>query len=84
MLSTIDMAYKDLKKRTDIISMDLSADEMVRLAFKKKLGKIRKNDIAELCPSISISAIEKGIAKILADGEIEKKGSGKNTFYVKK
>ena len=57
---------------------------MVELAFERKIGKITKSDIAELCPGLSISAVEKGIARLLAEGRIEKLGNGRSTFYIKK
>lgn len=84
MLSIVDMAYKDFEDRLKLVTKKVSANEQVELAFEKKLGKIKKSDIAELCPNLSISAVEKGIAKMLADDKIEKMGAGKNTFYVKK
>ena len=40
--------------------------------------------VAELCPSLSISAIEKAIAKMVKEGRLEKMGSGKTTYYVVK
>ena len=53
-------------------------------AIKKKLGKVTKSDVAELCPSLSISAIEKEIDKMVEEGRLEKMGSGKTTYYVVK
>ena len=83
-LSIVDMAYRDFESRVSLVTKKVSASEMVELAFERKIGKIKKSDIAELCPGISISAVEKGIAKLLSEGKIEKLGSGRNTFYVKK
>ena len=62
----------------------VNANEMVELAFERMIGKITKSDIAELCPGLSISAVEKGIAKLLAEGKIEKLGNGRSAFYIKK
>ncbi len=84
MLSIVDMAYKDFESRVSLVTKKVNANEMVKLAFERKLGKIKKSDIAELCPGLSISAIEKGIAKLLSEGKIEKLGNGRSTFYVKK
>lgn len=84
MLSIIDLAYKDFEERLDLVTIKVNSNIKVRLAFDKKIGKITKSDVAELCPGISISAIEKGIAKLLKEGKIEKQGKGKNTFYIKK
>ena len=54
------------------------------LRTKKKLGRVTKSDVAELCPSLSISAIEKAIAKMVEEGRLEKTGSGKTIYYVVK
>ena len=84
LLSIVDMAYKDFEDRLTLIKKDVSANELVSLAFNKKIGKITKADIVELCPNISVSAVEKGIANLLKEGKIRKLGNGRNTFYVKK
>lgn len=84
LLSVIDMAYREFENRLELVQKKVSANELVELAFERKIGKIKKSDIAELCPNISVSAAEKGIAKMLAEGKIEKLGSGKNTFYIRK
>ena len=84
LLSIIEMAYDDFEDRVKLISKKASAYELVDNAIKKKLGKVTKSDVAELCPSISISAIEKAIAKMVEEGRLEKMGSGKTTYYVVK
>ena len=84
LLSIIDMAYRDFEDRLELVQRKATANEQVELAFEKKLGKVKKTDIMELCPNLSASAVEKGIAKLVTDGQIEKLGSGKNTFYVRK
>ena len=83
-LSIIDMAYRDFESRVALVTKKVSANTMVALAFDRKIGKIKKSDIVELCPGLSVSAIEKGIAKLLEEGKIEKLGSGRSTFYIKK
>ena len=84
LLSIIEMAYEDFEDRVKLISKKASAYELVDNAIKKKLGKVTKSDVAELCPSISISTIEKAIAKMVEEGRLEKVGSGKTTYYVVK
>lgn len=83
LLSIIDMSYRDFEGRLELVKKKVYASELVELAFERKIGKIKKKDIVELCPSISISAVEKGIKKLLNEGKIRKEGNGKNTFYVK-
>ena len=84
LLSIIEMAYEDFEDRVKLISKKASAYELVDNAIKKKLGKVTKSDVAELCPSLSISAIEKAIAKMVEEGRLDKMGSGKTTYYVVK
>ena len=72
-LSIIDMAYKDFEERLEIVHKKLNANELVELAFDKKIGKIKKSDIVELCPNLSVSAVEKGIANVVGKGK-EKAG----------
>jgi len=84
MLSIVDMAYKDFESRLDLVTAKVSANERVRMVFDKKFGKVTKSDVVELCPGISVSAVEKGIANLIKEGVIEKMGSGRNTFYIKK
>lgn len=82
LLSVIEMAYEDFEDRVKIISKKMSAYDIVDNAIKQKLGKITKSDVAELCPSLSISAIEKAIAKMVKEGKLDKQGSGKTTYYI--
>ena len=84
LLYIVDMAYRDFEGRLDIIKAKVSSSDMVRMAFEKKVGKVTKSDIAELCPGISISAVEKGIVQLVKSGEVLKMGNGKKTFYIKK
>lgn len=84
LLSIIEMAYDDFEQRVKLISKKMSAYELVDNAIKQKLGKITKSDIAELCPSLSISAIEKAMAKMVEERKLEKQGSGKTTYYIVK
>ena len=56
----------------------------IRLAdFSQFLFKYQ-SDIANTCPDISISMIERTLKEMLDKGEIIKVGSGRTTSYVKK
>lgn len=83
MLAIISMAYSDFEERLELVKTKVSANDLVEMAFERKIGRIRKSDIVELCPGLSTSAVEKGIKRLLDDGKIRKEGNGKNTFYVK-
>lgn len=83
LLGTILAAYKDFEERYEIIEEKLPALEMVRKAAGNKIGKFSKQDIMELCPSLSISSIEGSLRKLVKEGALLRGGSGKNTYYVR-
>lgn len=83
LLGTILAAYKDFEDRFEIIGEKLPALEMVRKATENKIGKFSKQDIRELCPSLSISSIESSLRTLVAEGELMRGGSGKATYYVR-
>ncbi|MDE6634014.1 MAG: hypothetical protein K2J96_01970, partial [Bacteroidaceae bacterium] len=56
--------------------------ERVREIVSCHLGKITKREIMELAPDISETTIEKTLAKMLAEGVIEKVGKARATGYV--
>ena len=82
-LGTILAAYKDFQDRAALVEEKLPALEMVRRASKNKIGRFSKQDIRELCPTLSDSSIEGAFRKMIACGEIKKEGSGKNTCYFR-
>lgn len=83
MLGTILAAYKDFEERVALVEVKLSALEMVRRASQNKIGQFNKQDIRELCPTLSDSSIEGAFRKLIASGELQKKGNGKNTCYFR-
>lgn len=83
LLGTILAAYKDFEDRFEIIGEKRPALEMVRKATKNKIGKFSKQDIRELCPSLSISSIEGSLRTLVKEGELMRGGSGKATYYVR-
>ena len=82
-LSTILAAYKDFEDRFEIVEDKLPAVDMVRKATMNKIGKFTKQDIRELCPSLSISSIEGSLRKLVSSGEIKREGTGKSTYYIR-
>ena len=57
--------------------------EMVRRASENKIGRFNKQDIRELCPTLSDSSIEGALRKLVSDGELKKEGKGKSTCYFR-
>ncbi|MGO5078330.1 Fic family protein [Oscillospiraceae bacterium LCP25S3_E3] len=83
LLGTILSAYKDFEDRFALIEVKLPAIEMVRQATMNKIGRFTKQDIHELCPSLSISSIERALRKLVDSEELKKEGAGKNTCYYR-
>lgn len=83
LLGTILAAYKDFADRFALVETKLSALETVRRATMNKVGRFTKQDIRELCPSLSISSIEGAIRKLVVFGELKREGSGKSTCYYR-
>lgn len=83
LLSTILAAYKDFEDRFKIVEEKLPAIDMVRKAANNKIGWFTKQDIRELCPSLSISSIEGALRKLIELGELRREGNGKNNRYVR-
>jgi Fic family protein len=82
-LGTILAAYKDFEDRFALVETKLPAVEIVRRATLSKIGRFTKQDIRELCPSLSISSIEGGLRKLVASGELKRESKGKNTCYFR-
>jgi Fic family protein len=83
LLGTILAAYKDFEERFALVETKLPALEMVRLATLNKIGRFTKQDIRELCPSLSVSSIEGSLRKLVDLGELKREGFGKSTCYFR-
>lgn len=82
-LGTVLAAYKDFEDRFALVEIKRTALETVRMASQSKIGRFTKQDIRELCPSLSLSAIESALRKMVDDGELKREGSGKNICYYR-
>ena len=83
LLGTILSAYRDFEERFSLVETRLSALETVQRASMKKVGRFTKQDIRELCPSLSLSSIEGALHKLVASGELKREGAGKNICYYR-
>lgn len=83
LLGTILAAYKDFEDRFALVETKRSALDMVRMATQNKIGRFTKQDIRELCPSLSLSSVEGALRQLVALGEIRREGQGKGTRYVR-
>lgn len=82
-LGTVLAAYKDFEDRFALVEIKRTALETVRMASQSKIGRFTKQDIRELCPSLSLSAIEGALRKMVDDSELKREGSGKNICYYR-
>ena len=83
LLGTILSAYKDFEERFELVEEKLTAPEVVRKATLTKIGRFTKQDIRELCPSLSLSSVEGALRKLVASGELKREGKGKNICYYR-
>ena len=83
LLGTILAAYKDFEDRFALVETKCSALQTVRMATQNKIGRFTKQDIRELCPTLSLSSVEGALRQLVALGEIKREGQGKGTRYVR-
>lgn len=83
LLGTVLAAYKDFEDRFALVENKLPALETVRRATMNKIGRFIKQDIRELCPSLSVSSIEGALRKLVVSGELKREGLGKNICYYR-
>ena len=53
------------------------------MASQSKIGRFSKQDIRELCPSLSLSSVESALRKLVDTGELKREGVGKSTVYYR-
>ncbi len=83
LLGTILAAYKDFEERVEIVEVKRSALEMVQIASRQRIGRFTKQEIMELCPTLSISSVELALRKMVASGELIREGSGNKIEYYR-
>ena len=85
MLGVVVKAYNEFEDRVEHLRhRKMSKAERIKVLIEKTPGKIAKKEIAQACPDISVTTIERTLAELLAGGFIEKVGAGRSTAYVKK
>ena len=85
MLGVLIKAYNEFEDRVEYLRhRKVSKPERIKGIIERTAGKITKKEIAEACPDISLTTIERTLAELMASGFIDKIGSGRSTAYVKK
>lgn len=84
-LGVVLKGYYEFEDRVEYMRhVGMSKPDRVKAVFDRKVGKITKADIVELCPDISLATIENTLYSLLTSGYIEKHGKSRGTYYTKK
>lgn len=83
LLGTILAAYRDFEARVSAVAEKPLAIDQVRRAVRSKLGKFTKSEIMELCPGVGKASVENALKKMVENGELQRHGSGRATFYTR-
>ena len=84
-LGVLLKGYNEFQDRIEHLKYrKLSKADGVKAVFEKRLGIVKKSDIATLCPDISETTIERTLKELLETGFIEKVGKGRATGYTRK
>ena len=85
MLGVVVKAYNEFEDRVAYLRhRKMSKADRIKDLIEKTPGKISKKEIAQACPDISVTTIERTLAELVASGFIDKIGVGRSTAYVKK
>lgn len=77
-------AYNEFEGRVEHLKFrKLSKSERIKGVIDKKVGKITKKEIMEICPDISKVTVERTLTDLVKRGHIAKVGSGPTTGYVR-
>ena len=83
MLGVIVKAYKEFESRVKLLTdSGLSKMDRIREIIKYHIGTITKSELIEMNPDISDTTIQRALADLLKNGEIQKIGGGRYTKYI--
>lgn len=83
MLGVIVKAYKEFESRVKLLTdSGLSKADRIRVIIKNHIGTITKSELLEMNPDISDTTIQRALADLLKNGEIQKIGGGRYTKYI--
>ena len=83
MLGVIVKAYKEFESRVKLLTdSGLSKTDRIREIIKYHIGTITKSELMEMNPDISDTTIQRALADLLKNGEIQKIGGGRYTKYI--
>ena len=84
MLGIVVKAYNEFENRVEHLHYrKMSKPDRIKAFIEKTPGKLTKRAIAQACPDISVTTIERTLADLLSSGFIEKVGVGRSTAYTR-
>lgn len=83
-LGIVLKAYNEFENRVEYLKKrSLSKPERIKTVIDRKVGKITKKEIMEICPDISKVTVERTLTDLVKSGYIAKVGAGPTTAYVR-
>lgn len=77
-------AYNEFESRVEhLLHKGFSKPDRIKALIDRRVGKISKKEIMELCPDISKVTVERTLTELVKNGYIAKIGAGPATAYVK-
>lgn len=84
-LGILNRAYDELESRIQLLqNRSLSKPDRIRAIIDRRVGKITKKEIMDICPDISRVTVERTLTELVKSGYIAKIGGGPSTAYVRK
>ena len=84
-LGVLNRAYGEFESRIQLLQdRSLSKPDRIKAIIDRRVGKITKKEIMEICPDISKVTVERTLTDLVKSEYIEKIGGGPSTAYVKK
>ncbi len=84
-LGVLNRAYGEFESRIQLLQdRSMSKPDRIKAVIDRKVGKITKKEIMDVCPDISKVTVERTLTELVKSGYIEKVGGGPSTAYVRK
>ncbi|MDR1158429.1 MAG: Fic family protein [Oscillospiraceae bacterium] len=83
-LGVIEKSYNEFEERIEYLSdKGLSKPDRIKAFIDRKIGKVSKKEILEVCPDISKVTVERTLTALVKSGYLVKIGGGRSTAYGK-
>ena len=84
-LGVLNRAYGEFESRIQLLQdRRLSKPDRIKAIIDRRIGKITKKEIMEICPDISKVTVERTLTDLVKSGYVQKIGGGPSTAYIRK